>query len=180
MTTYNTKNPVPSADARDRYDNSQVFDELMNGPAPSTPDRLGVLRQSWAGMEQAFIGSEAERAAAFQAFLESSGWATLGEYAAGISIISHTQTVDYQGQPYQLKPSVPASIDAPYVTTGNWATEGVNFKLVGDNSLRQELGGPGGAALVGRDAETVEVALDRAGIANEYAWGNVKQNDRLC
>ena len=59
MTTYNTKNPVPSADARDRYDNSQVFDELMNGPAPSTPDRLGVLRQSWAGMEQAFIGSEA-------------------------------------------------------------------------------------------------------------------------
>lgn len=148
MTTYNTKNPVPSADARDRYDNSQVFDDLMNGAAPSTPDRLGVLRQSWAGMEQAFAGSEADRAAAFQAFLEASGWSSLGTYAAGINIISHTQTVDYQGQPYQLKPSVPASLDAPHVTTGDWATEGVNFKLVGDNSLRQELASGDGGQLV--------------------------------
>lgn len=149
MTTYNTKNPVPSADARDRYDNSQVFDDLMNGAAPSTPDRLGVLRQSWAGMEQAFAGSEADRAAAFQAFLEASGWSSLGTYAAGINIISHTQTVDYQGQPYQLKPSVPASLDAPHVTTGDWATEGVNFKLVGDNSLRQDLSSPVGGNNVG-------------------------------
>ena len=163
MTTYNTKNPVPSADARDRYDNSQVFDELMNGPAPSTPDRLGVLRQSLAGMEQAFIGSEAERAAAFQAFLESSGWSNLGEYAAGISIISHTQTVDYQGQPYQLKPSVPASVDAPYVTTGNWAVEGSNFKLVGDNSLRQDLGEPTGAGMSGWKRSPLKSAITTAG-----------------
>lgn len=152
MTTYNTKNPVPSADARDRYDNSQVFDELMNGAAPSTPDRLGVLRQSWAGMEQAFAGSEAERAAVFQAFLEAIGWSSLGAYAAGINIVSHTQTVDYQGQPYQLKPSVPASLETPYVTTGNWAVEGVNFKLVGDNSLRQTLQAPEGAGLVGHSS----------------------------
>lgn len=172
MTTYNTKNQVPSADARDRYDNSQVFDELMNGPAPSTPDRLGVLRQSWRGMEQAFIGSEAERAAAFQAFLESSGWSNLGEYASGISIISHTQTVDYQGQPYQLKPSVPASIGAPYVTTGNWATEGVNFKLVGDNSLRQDLADEAVGAKIlafSRDEDylpgTAGVALRSSGVS---------------
>lgn len=175
MTTYNTKNPVPSADARDRYDNSQVFDDLMNGPAPSTPDRLGVLRQSWAGMEQAFIGSEAERAAAFQAFLDASGWSSLGTYAAGINIISHTQTVDYQGQPYQLKPSVPASIDAPYVTTGNWATEGVNFKLVGDNSLRQELASAAGESLVGEPGNTV---ADKIGDTNQYASGGVVTNKR--
>lgn len=158
MTTYNTKNPVPSADARDRYDNSQVFDELMNGAAPSTPDRLGVLRQSWAGMEQAFAGSEADRAAAFQAFLEASGWSSLGTYAAGINIISHTQTVDYEGQPYQLKPSIPASIGAPYVTTGDWGTEGANFKLVGDNSLRQELLTTGGT-MVGVEGGTLDDAL---------------------
>ena len=30
MTTYNTGNPLPSADAKDRYDNSQTFDELIN------------------------------------------------------------------------------------------------------------------------------------------------------
>lgn len=153
MTTYNTRNPVPSADARDRYDNSQVFDELMNGQAPNTPDRLGVLRQSWAGMEQDFSGSQVDRAAAFQQFLDSMGWSSLGEYAAGVNIVSHTQTVDYQGQPYQLKPSVPASISAPYVTTGNWATEGANFKLVGDNSLRQDLALPSGANQVGFSAE---------------------------
>ena len=163
MTTYNTKNPVPSADARDRYDNSQVFDELINGPAPSTPDRLGVLRQSWAGMEQAFIGSEADRAAAFQAFLDASGWSSLGTYAAGINIISHTQTVDYQGQPYQLKPSVPASVDAPYVTTGNWAVEGSNFKLVGDNSLRQDLGESTGAGMSGWKRSPLKSAITTAG-----------------
>lgn len=164
MTTYNTKNPVPSADARDRYDNSQVFDELMNGPAPRTPDRLGILRQSWAGIEAEFVGSQATRAAAFQAFLDAMGWSSLGAYAAGISIISHTQTVDYQGQPYQLKPSVPASLDAPYVTTGNWATEGVNFKLVGDNSLRQDLSSKAdlgvGAAMLGRSIQTVKAVAE--------------------
>lgn len=160
MTTYNTKNPVPSADARDRYDNSQVFDDLMNGAAPSTPDRLGVLRQSWAGMEQAFAGSEADRAAAFQAFLDASGWSTLGDYAAGISIISHTQTVDYQGQPYHLKPSVPASVDAPYLTAGDWGTEGDNFKLVGDNSLRQDLAASDGVMLVSGATVSVNSVAD--------------------
>lgn len=160
MTTFKTGNPIGSTDARDRFDNTQNLDYLVLGPLDYYPDRLGVLRQSWAGMEQAFIGSEAERAAAFQAFLESSGWSTLGAYASGISIISHTQTVDYQGQPYQLKPSVPASIDSPYVTTGDWATEGVNFKLVGDNSLRQDLSSQVdlgmGAAMLGRSIQTVK------------------------
>lgn len=156
MTTYNTKNPVPSADARDRYDNSQVFDELMNGPAPRTPDRLGILRQSWAGIEAEFVGSQTTRAAAFQAFLDAMGWSSLGAYAAGISIISHTQTVYYDGQPYQLKPSVPASIDAPYVTTGVWAADGVNFKLVGDNSLRQDLAAPSGGQNIGGVAVVVD------------------------
>lgn len=164
MTTYNTGNAVPSADARDRYDNSQVFDELMNGPAPVTPDRLGVLRQSWAGMEQdfngaqieragAFDGAQAARAAEFQVFLDASGWSSLGNYAAGISIVSHSQVVEYQGQPYALKSTVPASVATPYVTTGNWATESVNFKLVGDSTLRQDL--QTGALKVGGSVVTV-------------------------
>lgn len=186
MTTYNTINPVPSSDARDRYDNSQVFDELMNGPAPSTPDRLGVLRQSWAGMEAAFAGSETDRAEAFQTFLANSGWSSLGAYGAGIQIISHTQTVDYQGQPYQLKSTVPASLDAPYVTTGNWAVEGVNFKLVGDNSLRQDLAEDSGAGLLGfdKDAEvpagTVGATLKNLPTLNPtlaYDWNGTSGTD---
>jgi len=153
MTTYNTGNAVPSADARDRYDNSQVFDELMNGPAPSTPDRLGVLRQSWAGMQTAFSSTQASRAAAFAALMDSMGWSSLGLYKAGLVIVSHTQVVEYQGQPYALKSTVPASIEAPYVTTGNWAVEGVNFKLVGDSTLRQDL--QTGALKVGGSVVTV-------------------------
>lgn len=175
MTTYNTKNPVPSADARDRHDNSQILDELTNGQAPSTPDRLGVLRQSWAGMEQDFNGAQADRAtefsgaqadreSIFSSFIDASGWSSLGAYSAGISIVSHSQTIDYQGQPYALKSTVPASIDSPYVITGNWATEGVNFKLVGDNSLRQDLATIGGPLV---NNSTVVVASVQALIAAE-------------
>lgn len=41
----------------------------------------------------------------------------------------------------------------------------------------QDMSGPGGSKLIGHNAETVGDALSRAGVANEYAWGNVKQNE---
>lgn len=153
MTTFNTGNAVPSADARDRFDNSQTFDEVINGGLTYYPNRVGNNVLSLKGMsdlfnaaqldrENEFEADQGQREAVFQQFLEGTGWSSLGAYGAGVVITSHTQTVDYLGQPYSLKPSVPASLDAPYVTTGVWATEGVNFKLVGDNSLRQDLADP--------------------------------------
>ena len=167
MTTYNTGNPVPSADARDRYDNSQTLDEVVNGDSASYTTRTGKQVISIGGMnsrfnndqdarESAFNLSQEEKQEAFQSFLDGTGWSSLGAYGAGVAITSHTQTVDYQGQPYQLKPSIPASLDAPYVTTGVWATEGVNFKLVGDNSLRQDLADTeSGAENIGFDNQTL-------------------------
>ena len=146
MTTYNTGNPVPSADARDRYDNSQTLDEVVNGDSESYATRTGKQVISLGGMNSRFNNAQAEREseyssdkiardtefeadqvsrsedfeesqdhreATFAQFLDGSGWSSLGVYAAGISITSHTQTVDYLGQPYQLKPSIPASLDAP-------------------------------------------------------------------
>ena len=156
MTTYNTGNPVPSADARDRYDNSQTLDEVVNGDSASYETRTGKQVISLGGMNSRFNNAQDEREAdfnlsqeekqeSFQKFIDGTGWSSLGAYGAGLVITSHTQTVDYLGQPYSLKPSIPASLDAPYVTTGVWATEGINFKLVGDNSLRQELAEPSGA-----------------------------------
>lgn len=161
MTTYHTGNPVGSTNPKDLYDNAQNIDYWVLGPLREYPDRLGVPRLSWAGIEAAFREAQAARdseftadqvqrsldfdaaqvarEAAFDKFLEGSGWSSLGDYAAGIQIVSHSQVVDYQGQPYSLKPSVPASVDKPYVTTGDWATEGGNFLLVGDNLLRQLL-----------------------------------------
>lgn len=165
MTTFNTGNAVPSADARDRFDNSQTFDEVINGTLTYYANRVGNNILSLKGMadlfnaaqlsrENEFEADQAEREAAFQQFLDGTGWSSIGAYGAGVVITSHTQTVDYLGQPYSLKPSIPASLDTPYVTTGVWATEGANFKLVGDNSLRQDLAALGGANMV-RGAQKV-------------------------
>lgn len=170
MTTFNTGNAVPSADARDRFDNSQTFDEVINGGLTYYTNRIGNNVLSLKGMSDlfnadqlartnAFEADQAEREAAFQQFLDGTGWSLLGEYGAGVVITSHTQTVDYLGQPYSLKPSIPASLDAPYVTTGVWATEGVNFKLVGDNSLRQDLAGPDGPKMIYFKGRTLEQKL---------------------
>lgn len=148
MTTFNTGNPVPSADARDRFDNSQTFDQVINGSLNFYPNRKWSNVMSLAGMRNLFNADQAARAETFQQFIDASGWSSLGPYAAGVTITSHSQTVDYMGQPYQLKPSIPVSLDAPYVTTGDWATESVNFKLVGDNSLRQDLASDDGGKMV--------------------------------
>lgn len=149
--TYNTGNALGSTDVRDLLDNAHNLDDAVNDIVNDTwVDRFGRTRKTLKGYDAefeadqvarsaAFAYAQSQREAAFAQFLEGTGWSTLGVYAAGISIVSHTQTVDYQGQPYSLKPSVPASLEAPYVTTGVWATEGANFKLVGDNSLRQDL-----------------------------------------
>lgn len=51
MSTYNTGNPVPSIDPRDLDDNATILDNLVNGTDTEYPDRLGVPRQSIAGME---------------------------------------------------------------------------------------------------------------------------------
>lgn len=190
MTTYNTGNPVPSADARDRYDNSQTLDEVVNGDSESYTSRTGKQVISLGGMNsrfnnaqegraQEFTDSQAERESefntdqserdtAFQEFLEGTGWSSIGAYGAGVVITSHTQTVDYLGQPYQLKPSIPASLDAPYVTTGAWATEGVNFKLVGDNSLRQDLALPSGGSVLGAERSTLTSSFKGGENANEW------------
>lgn len=176
MTTYNTGNPVPSADARDRYDNSQTLDEVVNGDSESYSSRTGKQVISLGGMnsrfnnaqdarESAFNLSQEEKQESFQSFLDGTGWSSLGAYAAGISFTSHTQTVDYLGQPYSLKPSIPASLDSPYVTTGVWATEGANFKLVGDNSLRQDMAEPDGSNLSGWERNKLTEGIKRAGQA---------------
>lgn len=158
MTTFRTMNPIGSKSPKDLSDNAENLDYLMLGPLSEYEDRRGVSRLSWKGIELAFQDAQAQRAAAFQEFLEGSGWSSLGAYGAGVVITSHTQTVDYLGQPYSLKSSIPASLDAPYVTTGVWATEGVNFKLVGDNALRQDLAAPGGSDLSGWARGTLKPA----------------------
>jgi len=49
--SYDTGNPVPSIDPRDLDDNAENLDNLVNGVDAVYPDRLGVMRKSYAGME---------------------------------------------------------------------------------------------------------------------------------
>ena len=182
---YNTGNPPGSSSPKDLIDNAEDFDYLLTGDGVSHPNRLGVPLKSWKGMEgehnadqirreaefdtdqarreSEFDASQDQREDVFGQYLEGSGWTSSGAYAAGISIVSHSQTIDYGGQPYALKASVPASISAPYVTTGNWATESVNFKLVGDNSLRQQLALLPGSRMLGHQRAPITEHIDDVG-----------------
>jgi hypothetical protein len=51
MSSYNTGNAVPSIDPRDLDDNATNLDNFVNGGAAAYPDRLGVARKSYAGIE---------------------------------------------------------------------------------------------------------------------------------
>lgn len=58
MTRFNTGNPVPSTDPRDRSDNSQAFDEAVNSEGTTFNDRTGKSRLTIKGMEQVFDGGQ--------------------------------------------------------------------------------------------------------------------------
>lgn len=151
--TFNTGKPVPSTDPRDLYDNAENLDKLVNGPDPFYADRLGKLRESWAGMENsytnaqegretAFTLSQADKESRFQAFLVSSGYVSKGDYAAGVVLAERNEYVAVDaattGTTAGLyRPGPGATL--PLTLTGTWATDSANLVLLGDDVLRQEL-----------------------------------------
>lgn len=144
MTTYNTMNPVPSSDARDRYDNSENLDNFSNGPLDAYPDRFGVSRQSLQGIRNA------------------SQYVDLGPYAAGLNFTSRNQVFSYDaGSGAEFYAPGP-SITLPYTTTGAGAGEIANFRSVGDAILRSDLAASDGAELVGYGGRSVAARLDDA------------------
>lgn len=133
--TYNTGNPVPSTDPRDLLDNTQALDGLVNGALPAYPDRKGVARKSWAGMEADFAAAQGDKEQRFQAFLLASGYVDLGDYAAGLSIAARNQVFRRDGEFYRAA----AALELPYTMTGDWAVDGPQFVAVGDAVLRQDI-----------------------------------------
>src|SRR5690554_2860372 len=166
MTTYNTGNPLGSSDPRDLYDNAENLDVAVNSEEPQWLDRFGRPRLPLMEQERQFVASQdsredqfqsaqSSREAVFSDFLQASGYQDLGEYAPGIEITAHNQYVTFGGQPYLLKPSIPV----PYTTSGEWT--GDDFKLIGDDSLRQDLANPDiGAAMVARGVVAVDSIAD--------------------
>lgn len=126
MTTYNTGNPVPSGDARDRFDNSQTLDDLINSSAPFSVSRLSKSLKTWAGLQLDFFN-----------MLQNSAWeSAFVQYAAGAVVERATQLVQYPagaGELYRVK----NQSTLPLTLTGTWATDAPKLVNVGDATVRQ-------------------------------------------
>lgn len=141
--TFNTGNPVGSVDPRDLYDNSENFDKLSVGTDLEYPDRLGVLRKSWAGLEQQVAD-----------FLASQGWESVFvQYAAGAVVHRPTQLIEREGELYRvaLQSNLPLTLD------GAWAVDAQKLVAVGNQPLRQQLSAPDGVAMVGNAVDEREL-----------------------
>lgn len=128
MTTYNTGNAIGSTSPKDLYDNAENLDVLLlDQEKLSHPDRLGVPRWTWHGMEERFAE-----------LLANSGFQFLADYAptAGIEITEYNQVLrDSTGNLWRLDPTVPL----PYTTDGSGMPEGGAFLSDGDASALAEL-----------------------------------------
>ncbi|WP_433911919.1 hypothetical protein [Raoultella ornithinolytica] len=164
MPFYLTRDPVPSADMRNVFDNAQNLDLALNDITSSFwSDRLGRSRMSWFGLESAFTvklsdfesrfstqiveqeatfdASQVDKENRFQAFLDSSGYVFLGDYEDGpFQFSARNQYIRYDNQYYRLD----ANTDVGFTTTGTDATSFANdvthFVLMDGDTLRQNLG----------------------------------------
>ncbi|HBR3247033.1 TPA: hypothetical protein L9S01_004595, partial [Klebsiella pneumoniae] len=164
MPFYLTRDPVPSADMRNVFDNAQNLDLALNDLTSSLwTDRLGRSRMSWFGLESAFSvklsdfesrftsqiveqeatfdASQADKENRFQHFLVSSGYVFLGDYEDGpFQFSARNQYIRYDNQYYRLN----AATDVGFTTTGTDATSFANdvshFVLMDGDTLRQNLG----------------------------------------
>lgn len=143
-TTFNTGNPIGSTSLKDFSDDVSNFDEGLNSQAPSFYDRFGKRRETYAGLEARYADA-----------IAGLGFYNLGDYTAGITLSSRSQTFVRNGIAYALANAVVP----PYTTTGDWASESMNFKVIGDSSVRSDVSNTAdvskGAALVGRGVQVV-------------------------
>lgn len=175
MTTYNTGNPVPSADARDRYDNSQTFDEVVNGGLTYYANRAGNNVLSFKGMADLFNAAQLERLTAFaeaqvdrtnqfNQFLTDTAYELPPiPFVDGspLEIARATQLVSYGGNLYSVK--LPASF--PVVLSGVWDVAAASLTVRSDQSLRQQLADQSGSDLLGWKRTKPNVQISRAGQA---------------
>ena len=126
MSRFNTGNPIPSTSLKDLSDNAQIVDDYANSAAPSTNDRFGKRRKTWAGFE-----------AAFAQFLLGSGYQFLGDYDddGPLTISLTNQTFTKDGEFWRAGPG----LTLPYTTVNDWVVDQPKFVMNGDNSLRSEL-----------------------------------------
>lgn len=173
MPFYLTRDPVPSADMRNVFDNAQNLDLFLNDITSAFwTDRLGRSRMSWFGMESAFTvnltdfesrfstqltaqetefdAAQADKEARFVHFLDSSGYVFLGDYEEGpFQFSARNQYIRFQGQFFRLSKET----DTGFTTTGtdetSFANDVTHLVLMDGDTLRQNLGSGDGLKWVG-------------------------------
>ncbi|WP_174705287.1 hypothetical protein [Klebsiella quasivariicola] len=190
MPFYLTRDPVPSADMRNVFDNAQNLDLALNDITSSFwSDRLGRSRMSWFGLESAFTVklsdfesrfstqiveqeatfdvSQVDKENRFQAFLDSSGYVFLGDYEDGpFQFGARNQYIRYDNQYYRLN----AATDVGFTTTGttaaSFANDVTHFVLMDGDTLRQNLGS--GEEGMGADLLAFRSVLGRSSTVGDY------------
>lgn len=148
---YNTGNPVGpdgSSSPFDLNDNSGILDVWMTDKEKlSAPDRLGVDRKTWAGIEKQVTD-----------YLVASGYeSNYLLYAAGVVVQRQTQLVQRGVDLYRVM----NASDIPLTLTGTWATDAPKLQAVGDATLRQALAGENGTDNIGLRGGTVTTAFGK-------------------
>ncbi|HED3985383.1 TPA: hypothetical protein R4239_002953, partial [Klebsiella pneumoniae] len=141
--------------------NATNLDKLVNGrESESLPDRFGVLRKTWHGMEMIFsrfidyITGRGEQAVA------AIGWQELGNWAVGLAVDNRQQIVYYNGSWYKYLGELEHVIagDSPENDGGVWSAANPTGKWsnIGDAALRSNLG----SSDEGLGADLVNTVLD--------------------
>ncbi|MEI3701414.1 hypothetical protein U5T36_18320, partial [Klebsiella pneumoniae] len=148
--------------------NATNLDKLVNGrESESLPDRFGVLRKTWHGMEMIFsrfidyITGRGEQAVA------AIGWQELGNWAVGLAVDNRQQIVYYNGSWYKYLGELEHLIagDSPENDGGVWSAANPTGKWsnIGDAALRSNLGsseeGMGGSLVRLTSGGTVQQAI---------------------
>ena len=153
---YNTGKPVPSRDPRDLIDNAESLDIRANSRTErSTPDRLGVPRKTWHGMECDFAEFMAGSSFELPAIPYNS---------APIVIQRPTQLIERDGLLYSV--AMPSSF--PVSLSGDWAEDETILTVRSDQSLRAELTDSEdpelGSAMIGRSVVRLGSIVDMSSV----------------
>lgn len=144
--------------------NATNLDKLVNGrESESLPDRFGVLRKTWHGMEMIFsrfidyITGRGEQAVA------AIGWQELGNWAVGLAVDNRQQIVYYNGSWYKYLGELEHVIagDSPENDGGVWSAANPTGKWsnIGDAALRSNLGSGEGFKYIGQVRSVAALAL---------------------
>ncbi|MBH8539459.1 hypothetical protein I8F65_23495, partial [Klebsiella pneumoniae] len=137
--------------------NATNLDKLVNGrESESLPDRFGVLRKTWHGMEMIFSRFIDYITGRGEQVVAAIGWQELGNWAVGLAVDNRQQIVYYNGSWYKYLGELEHVIagDSPENDGGVWSAANPTGKWsnIGDAALRSNLGSGEGAMMVYRNA----------------------------